>query len=95
KSIKYCKIAQNEFNYINHAISESEFEWVIENYANMVEFDNDMFNDNTEDEEELDANYISDTENLDDLLQFDSKTLEIEEMLVFNTFLDEKTNEMR
>ncbi|CAG8672916.1 13170_t:CDS:2, partial [Cetraspora pellucida] len=35
----------------------------------MVEFNDDMFNDNIEDEE-LDANYIFDTENLDDLLQF-------------------------
>ncbi|CAG8665052.1 28333_t:CDS:2, partial [Dentiscutata erythropus] len=30
--------------------------------------------------EELDADYISDTENLDDLLQFDSENLEIEEI---------------
>ncbi|CAG8791721.1 10611_t:CDS:1, partial [Racocetra fulgida] len=42
----------------------------------------------------LDADYVSDTENLVDLLQFDSENLEIEEMLDVNTFLDEKTNEM-
>ncbi|CAG8545742.1 4407_t:CDS:2 [Dentiscutata heterogama] len=70
-----------------------KFERVMENYANMVEFDDDMFNNNIEDEE-LDADYISDTENLDDLLQFDSENLKIEEMLDFSTFLDKQTNEI-
>ncbi|CAG8559223.1 14005_t:CDS:2 [Dentiscutata heterogama] len=49
--------AQNELNYINQTVSESEFEQVIEYYEIMVEFDNDMFNNNIEDEE-LDADYI-------------------------------------
>ncbi|CAG8821969.1 8389_t:CDS:1, partial [Racocetra fulgida] len=43
--------------------------------------------------EELDADYISDTENLDDLLQFDNENLNIKEMLDLNVFLDEKTTE--
>ncbi|CAG8841006.1 14800_t:CDS:1, partial [Racocetra persica] len=43
-----------ELNYINHAISESDFEKVMENYANMVEFDDDMFIDDGEESEEAD-----------------------------------------
>ncbi|CAG8474889.1 1832_t:CDS:1, partial [Scutellospora calospora] len=51
----------------------------MENYTNMVEFDNDMFIDDGEESEEADADYISDTKNLDDLLQYNDKDLEIEE----------------
>ncbi|CAG8517111.1 5643_t:CDS:1, partial [Racocetra fulgida] len=43
--------------------------------------------------EEADVDYISDTENLDDLLQYNDRDLEIEKMFNFNTFLEEKTNE--
>ncbi|CAG8761698.1 2218_t:CDS:1, partial [Cetraspora pellucida] len=43
------------------------YKQVIKNYASIVEFDNDIFNENIKDEE-LNADYISDTENLDDLL---------------------------
>ncbi|CAG8595994.1 24792_t:CDS:2 [Cetraspora pellucida] len=64
----------------------------MENYANMVEFDNDMFIDDREESEETDVDYISDTENLDDLLQYNDRDLEIEKMFNFNTFLEEKTN---
>ncbi|CAG8466189.1 17430_t:CDS:2 [Cetraspora pellucida] len=40
----------------------------MENYANMVEFDNDMFIDDGEESEKADVDYISDTKNLDVLL---------------------------
>ncbi|RIB15452.1 hypothetical protein C2G38_2247618 [Gigaspora rosea] len=52
-------------------VPETEFEQIMKRYANTVEFDDDLFNDSIEsEEEEFDAGYISDTENLDDLLQF-------------------------
>ncbi|KAF0449728.1 hypothetical protein F8M41_002402 [Gigaspora margarita] len=51
-----------------------------------------MFNDSIKSEEEFDTDYVSDTENLDDLLQFSDETLDIEKMLDFNPFLNEKTN---
>ncbi|CAG8690464.1 2391_t:CDS:1, partial [Cetraspora pellucida] len=86
----YITNAQNELNYITHKISESEFEQVIENYASIVEFDDDMFNENIEDED-LNANYISDTKNLNNLLQFDNENLSINEMLDLNVFLNKKT----
>lgn len=89
----YITNAQNEFNYFNHTIPESEFEQIMENYANMVEFDDDMFDDNIEESEEADADYISDSEDLVDLLQCSNTDLEIEEMLDFKIFLEEKTNE--
>ncbi|CAG8633003.1 6856_t:CDS:1, partial [Scutellospora calospora] len=83
--------AQNELNYINHAISESDFENVIENYANMVKFDDDIFIYDREESEEADTDYISNTENLNNLLQYNDRDLEIEEMFNFNIFLEEKT----
>ncbi|KAF0483200.1 hypothetical protein F8M41_023307 [Gigaspora margarita] len=75
KSIKYCKTAyyitnaQNELNYINQTVPEIEFEQIMECYTNTVEF-----NDSIESEEEFDANYVSDTENFYDLLQFSNET---------------------
>ncbi|CAG8846315.1 40695_t:CDS:2, partial [Gigaspora margarita] len=89
----YITNAQNELNYINQTIPETEFEQIMESYANTVEFDDDMFNDSIEIEEEIDADYVSDTENLDDLLQLSEENLDIEEILDFNTFLNENTNE--
>ncbi|CAG8477409.1 14117_t:CDS:2 [Dentiscutata erythropus] len=43
--------------------------------------------------EELDADYISDTEDLDDLLQLSDENLDIKEVFDFSTFSDERTNE--
>ncbi|CAG8539234.1 469_t:CDS:1, partial [Cetraspora pellucida] len=51
----------------------------------MLEFNDDMFSDNFEEKhEKLDAKYVSDTKELTDLLQFDSKNLDIKNMLDFN-----------
>ncbi|CAG8465990.1 7040_t:CDS:2 [Racocetra persica] len=84
----------NTQNYINHNVSESEFEQVMENYANTVEFDDDMFSDNFKSEhEEFDTDYVSDTEELADLLQFDNENLDIENMLDFNVFSERNENE--
>ncbi|CAG8451571.1 14877_t:CDS:1, partial [Cetraspora pellucida] len=68
----------------------SEFEQVIKNYVNMVKFDDNMFN-NIKDEA-FNNDYISNTENLNDLLQFNSKNLDIKTMFDFNIFLNKKLN---
>ncbi|CAG8548480.1 11400_t:CDS:1, partial [Scutellospora calospora] len=64
------------------------FKQVIENYTNIVKFDDNIFDNNIESiknkDEEFDTNYISDTKDLDDLLQYDNKNLEIKNILDFN-----------
>ncbi|CAG8686533.1 8734_t:CDS:1, partial [Scutellospora calospora] len=65
--------AQNELNYITNDILEAELEQIIENYSNSIEYDNDMFNNNIE---EFNADYISDDDNLDKMIQFDCENLE-------------------
>ncbi|CAG8666442.1 3064_t:CDS:1, partial [Dentiscutata heterogama] len=82
--------AQGELNYIVNNISEAEFEQMIENYSNSIEYDNDMFNDNIED---FDANYISDNDNLDEIIQFNCENLEVKEMIDLNIFAGEQINE--
>ncbi|CAG8566338.1 23091_t:CDS:2 [Cetraspora pellucida] len=71
-----------------HSSCSSKFKQVIENYVNMIEFD-DVFN--YIEDKTLNNNYIFDTEDLDNLLQFDSENLDIKEMLDFKAFLNKKT----
>lgn len=61
----------------------------MENYSNLVEYDDDMFTS-----EEFDEDYISDEDNLDEIRQFDCENLEIGEIIDFNTFSEEKVNEV-
>ncbi|CAG8724928.1 12206_t:CDS:1, partial [Racocetra persica] len=79
-----------ELNYVANNISELEFEQVMENYSNSIEYDDDMFNTNIE---ELDEDYISDEDNLDEIRQLDCENLEIKEIIDFNLFAKEPTNE--
>ncbi|RIB02355.1 hypothetical protein C2G38_2150035 [Gigaspora rosea] len=44
----YMTNAQNELNYFINDISEAEFEQIMENYSNSIEYDDDMFNNNIE-----------------------------------------------
>ncbi|CAG8510597.1 10590_t:CDS:1 [Scutellospora calospora] len=81
---------QNELNYITSDIPEAELEQIMENYSNSIEYDDDMFNNNTE---EFDADYISDDDNLDKMIQFDCENLEVEEMIDLNIFAEEQIDE--
>ncbi|CAG8825645.1 25598_t:CDS:2, partial [Racocetra persica] len=85
----YLTNAQNELNYVANNLSELEFEQIMENYSNLVEYDDDMFTS-----EEFDEDYISDEDNLDEIRQFDCENLEIGEIIDFNTFSEEKVNEV-
>ncbi|CAG8627157.1 16872_t:CDS:1, partial [Cetraspora pellucida] len=67
------------------------FEQIIKGYSNSIKYDDDMFNNNIE---ELDKIYISDEDNLDEIRQFDCKNLEVNEIIFFNIFLKEPTNNM-
>ncbi|CAG8831314.1 35336_t:CDS:1, partial [Racocetra persica] len=82
----YMTNAQNELNYIANSVSELEFEQIMENYSNSIEYDDDMFIN-----EELDMDYISDEDDLDKLRQYDCENLEVKEMIDFNIFLKEQT----
>ncbi|CAG8639212.1 974_t:CDS:1, partial [Scutellospora calospora] len=67
-----------------------EFEQVIKNYTNIVEFNNNIFNNESK---KTDADYVSNIENLDNLLQFNKEDLDIKKILDLNNFLDENIQE--
>ncbi|CAG8780163.1 16057_t:CDS:2, partial [Cetraspora pellucida] len=55
-----------------------EFKQIIENYSNLIEYDDDVFNINIK---EFDKKYISDENNLDKL---DNNTIEAKDELDYN-----------
>ncbi|CAG8833522.1 29828_t:CDS:1, partial [Gigaspora margarita] len=88
----YITNTQNELNYIVNNISEAEFEEIIENYSNSIEYNDDMFNENIE---EFDTNYVSDNDNLDKIIQHDCENLEINKMIDLNIFSGEQIDETK
>ncbi|CAG8572009.1 10084_t:CDS:1, partial [Scutellospora calospora] len=85
----YVNNARNKLNYISYNISKSEFEQVIENYTNTIDYSNNIFNEDEYDKE-FDTDFVSNDDNLVDLIQFDNESLETKKILDFNTFLDEQ-----
>ncbi|CAG8787559.1 23158_t:CDS:1 [Cetraspora pellucida] len=83
--------AQNELNYFTHDISEPGFEQVMENYSNLIEYEDDMFNDNIE---EYNGDYISDEDDLDEIIQLDCENLDANEIIDFNIFTQKPANEI-
>ncbi|CAG8810524.1 15564_t:CDS:2 [Cetraspora pellucida] len=71
-------------NLTEHNEFQSEFEQIIESYSNLIEYDDDMFNNNLE---ELDKDYVSDEDDLDEIRQFDCKNLEINKIIDFKAYL--------
>ncbi|CAG8843815.1 21437_t:CDS:1, partial [Gigaspora margarita] len=67
----------------------AEFEQITENYSNSIEY-NDMFNNNNE---EFDANYISDNNILDEIIPIDCKSLKVKEIIDLNIFVEEQVDE--
>ncbi|CAG8623953.1 3264_t:CDS:2 [Dentiscutata heterogama] len=82
----YLTNTQNELNYV---ALEVEFEQIMEDYSNLVEYNDDMFTS-----EEFDEDYISNEDNLDEIRQFDCENLEISEIINFNAFLEEQVSEV-
>ncbi|RIB02219.1 hypothetical protein C2G38_2228425 [Gigaspora rosea] len=86
----YMTNTQNELNYFTHNILESEFEQIIENYLNSIEYNDDMFNNNIE---ESDRDYVSDKNDLEKIIQIDCENLDANEIIDFDIFTEKHTNE--
>jgi hypothetical protein len=71
-------------NYINQNISDSELEKIMENYANTIENDEEMFNFDENDSDNESDNY--------DFTNDNGENLQVEEILDFTKFSDENNN---
>ncbi|CAG8815652.1 22806_t:CDS:1, partial [Cetraspora pellucida] len=63
----------------------------MKNYSNLIEYDDDIFNNNSE---EFDKDYISNEDNLNEIKQFDCENLEVTEIIDFNIFSEEQINKI-